>query len=101
MTLGAAASLSICFKALACKDDEFIAFAPFFPEYRCFVEATGAKLVVVSANTESFQINFNEQWEDKVVERILHNLSLLFDKKFHTVQELNRYRKQINSAQAS
>lgn len=60
MTLGAAASLSICFKALACKDDEFIVFAPFFPEYRCFVEATGAKLVVVSANTESFQINFNE-----------------------------------------
>lgn len=60
MTLGAAASLSICFKALACKDDEFIAFAPFFPEYRCFVEATGAKLVVVSANIESFQINFNE-----------------------------------------
>lgn len=60
MTLGAAASLSLCFKALACKDDEFIAFAPFFPEYRCFVEATGAKLVVVSANIESFQINFNE-----------------------------------------
>lgn len=60
MTLGAAASLSICFKALACKDDEFIAFAPFFPEYRCFVEATGAKLVVVSANIENFQINFNE-----------------------------------------
>ena len=45
MTLGAAASISICFKALACKDDEFITFAPFFPEYRCFVEATGANLL--------------------------------------------------------
>ncbi len=35
-------------------------------------------------------------WEDKVVERILHNLSLLFDQKFKSVQELNRYRKEIN-----
>lgn len=60
MTVGAAASISICFKALACKDDEFITFAPFFPEYRCFVEATGAKLVVISANTHNFQINFEE-----------------------------------------
>lgn len=60
MTLGAAASISICFKALACTGDEFITFAPFFPEYRCFVESTGSKLVVVSANTENFQINFNE-----------------------------------------
>lgn len=60
MTLGAAASLSICFKALTCEGDEFITFAPFFPEYKCFVEATGAKLVVVSANTQNFQINFEE-----------------------------------------
>lgn len=60
MTIGAAASISICFKALSCKDDEFITFAPFFPEYRCFVEATGAKLIVVKANIENFQINFEE-----------------------------------------
>lgn len=46
------------------------------------------------------QINFNEKWENKVVERILHNLSLLFDKNFTTVQELNRYRKEINAASA-
>ncbi|MFT8350327.1 pyridoxal phosphate-dependent aminotransferase [Clostridium saccharoperbutylacetonicum] len=60
MTIGAAASISICFKALSCKDDEFIIFAPFFPEYRCFVEATGAKFIVVKANIENFQINFEE-----------------------------------------
>ncbi|OOM73614.1 pyridoxal phosphate-dependent aminotransferase [Clostridium sp. BL-8] len=65
MTVGAAASISICFKALSCKDDEFITFAPFFPEYRCFVEATGAKLVVISANIENFQINF-EEFEKKI-----------------------------------
>ncbi|WP_315070237.1 pyridoxal phosphate-dependent aminotransferase [uncultured Clostridium sp.] len=65
MTVGAAASISICFKALSCKDDEFITFAPFFPEYRCFVEATGAKLIVISANIENFQINF-EEFEKKI-----------------------------------
>jgi hypothetical protein len=30
-----------------------------------------------------------------VVERILHNMSLLMDRSFATVQELNRYRKEI------
>ncbi|MBM3380148.1 MAG: ferritin-like domain-containing protein, partial [Betaproteobacteria bacterium] len=39
------------------------------------------------------QISFDAQWEDKVVGRILHNLSLLFGKSFVSVQELNRYRK--------
>lgn len=60
MTAGAAASISICFKALAEEGDEFIAFAPFFPEYQCFVEATGAKLVVVPAKPSDFQILFED-----------------------------------------
>ena len=60
MTTGAAASISICFKALANEGDEFITFAPFFPEYSCFVEAAGGELVVVPANIEDFQINFDE-----------------------------------------
>lgn len=42
------------------------------------------------------QIKFDDVWEKKVVERILHNLSLLFDKSFATVQDLNRYRKEIS-----
>lgn len=58
MTAGAAAAITICFKALTEPGDEFIAFAPFFPEYRCFVESTGAKLVVVPAQPEDFQIDF-------------------------------------------
>ena len=60
MTVGAAASLCICFKAIAEKGDEFITFAPFFPEYKVFVEGTGAKLFVVPADIEHFQINFEE-----------------------------------------
>ena len=58
MTAGAAAAITICFKALSEEEDEFLTFAPYFPEYGCFVESTGAKLVVVPANTENFQINF-------------------------------------------
>lgn len=61
ITMGAAASLSVCFRALTTSpEDEFIAIAPYFPEYRVFVEANGAKLVVVPADTQCFQINFEE-----------------------------------------
>ncbi|MFA6940274.1 MAG: pyridoxal phosphate-dependent aminotransferase [Clostridiaceae bacterium] len=60
MTIGAAAAISICFKALGNPDDEYITFAPYFPEYKCFVEAAGVKLMVVPADTSSFQINFEE-----------------------------------------
>lgn len=59
MTCGAAASLTISIHALACPGDEFIVIAPFFPEYRVFVEAAGARLVVVPADTEHFQIDFD------------------------------------------
>ncbi len=60
MTMGAAASLSICFKALTTSsENEFITIAPFFPEYRVFVEANGAKLVVVPPHTSDFQIDFD------------------------------------------
>ena len=41
------------------------------------------------------QIKFDDVWETKVVERILHNMSLLLERSFGTVQELNKYRKEI------
>lgn len=47
------------------------------------------------------QIRFDAEWEKKVVDRILHNLSLLFERTFTTVQELNRYRKDIVNRMAS
>ena len=62
MTSGAAAAITICFKALT-EDEghsEFITFAPYFPEYKCFVEAVGADLTVVPANQENFQIQFDK-----------------------------------------
>lgn len=41
------------------------------------------------------QIRFDKDWEGKVSSRILHNLSLLMDSTFNTVQDLNRYRKSL------
>ncbi len=47
------------------------------------------------------QIQFDSTWENKVVERILHNLSILMDRSFKTVQELNRFRKETAAALAA
>lgn len=41
------------------------------------------------------QIQFDATWEKKVIERILHNLSLLMERSFSSVQELNRFRKEL------
>ena len=59
MTSGAAAALTIAAKAITVPDggDEFITFAPYFPEYKVFVEAAGAKLTVLPPDTEHFQID--------------------------------------------
>ena len=46
------------------------------------------------------QIRFDADWESKVVERILHNLSLLFGRPFENAQSLNRYRKEIAAVAA-
>jgi aspartate aminotransferase len=50
MTCGAAASLTISLKALMCEGDECIVFAPFFTEYRVFIENAGGKVVVSKPN---------------------------------------------------
>ena len=60
ITAGAAAAITISFKALCETGDEFITFAPYFPKYKCFVESVGGKLIVVPAQVEDFQINFDE-----------------------------------------
>jgi hypothetical protein len=43
------------------------------------------------------QIRFDDVWEGRVIERILHNLSLLFGRSFASVQDLNRYRREFVS----
>jgi hypothetical protein len=46
------------------------------------------------------QINFNKEWEQKVVKMILKNLSLLMNRTFNTAQELNRFRKELLRAES-
>ena len=46
------------------------------------------------------QIKFDAVWEGKVVDRILHNMSLLMNRSFKTVQELNRFRKELSRENA-
>lgn len=57
LTCGAAASLSISFHALVNPGDEVIVIAPYFPEYRVWIETAGAACVEVMADPETFQID--------------------------------------------
>ena len=59
MTCGAAASLTVSLTALYEEGDEVIVFAPYFAEYKVFVEGAGAKLVVVRSNEETMLPDFD------------------------------------------
>lgn len=59
LTLGAAAALCCCFHGLCNAGDEVLIFAPYFPEYTVFIEGAGAKPVIIPADTEAFQIDFD------------------------------------------
>lgn len=67
MTCGAAASLSISLKAIIEEgsQDEVIVFAPFFTEYRVFIENAGGKLVVSQPLEKTFQVDIND-FESKI-----------------------------------
>jgi aspartate aminotransferase len=60
MTTGAAGAVAHAVRAVTTPGDEVITFAPYFPEYNHYVNQTGAVLKVVPADTEHFQINFDE-----------------------------------------
>ena len=60
MTVGAASSLNILLKTILDPEDEVIAFAPYFVEYGNYVRNYDGKIVVVPADTETFQPNIAE-----------------------------------------
>ena len=60
VSVGAAAALCCCLHGLCNKDDEVIVFAPYFPEYKVFIECAGAKMNLIPADTEAFQIDFEK-----------------------------------------
>ncbi len=55
ITVGAAASLTITLNALINPGDEVILIAPYFPEYKVFVEKSGAVPVTVMSDMETLQ----------------------------------------------
>ena len=55
MTCGAAASLTITIKALCNPGDKVVVLAPFFPEYKVFIENAGAEMVIVPPADLSMQ----------------------------------------------
>ncbi len=69
MTCGAAASLSICLRAVIedNSNDEVIVFAPFFTEYRVFVENAGGKLVISKPAEKTLQVDIKD-FESKINE---------------------------------
>ncbi len=54
---GAAPELVAVFRALAVPGAEILAIAPYFPEYKPFVECAGAKFKTVAPDVPDFQVN--------------------------------------------
>lgn len=59
LTMGAAACLSACIRATVDPGDEVIVIAPYFPEYRVWIEAAQGVCVEVPARTDNFQIDID------------------------------------------
>ena len=59
VTTGAAAALCCCLNGLCNPGDEVIVFAPYFPEYKVFIEGAGAVMKLIPADVEAFQIDFD------------------------------------------
>ena len=68
-TSGAAGALAHALRAVSKSGDEILVFAPYFPEYNPYIEATGATIKVVPADFDSFQINF-EKAEEFLTENV-------------------------------
>ena len=65
MTVGAAGGLNVILKALLNPGDEVITFAPYFGEYRSYVDNYDGILVEISPNTVDFQPKLDE-FEEKI-----------------------------------
>lgn len=65
LTVGAAAALTIGLKALVNENEEVIVFAPFFPEYKVFIENAGGVMKVVPCLAPVFEPDL-EQLEQAI-----------------------------------
>jgi aspartate aminotransferase len=59
MSVGAAAALTCSLTAVVNEGEEVIVPAPYFPEYKVFIEGAGAAMKLIPADIEAFQIDFD------------------------------------------
>ena len=59
MTTGAAGALAHAVRCIAVPGQNIVTFAPFFPEYKPYVEGAGLTLRVAPPRYEDFQVNFD------------------------------------------
>ena len=57
ISVGAAAALCCVFHGLSCLGDEFVVIAPYFPEYKVFIEGSGSAMKVVLPTPGTLQID--------------------------------------------
>lgn len=69
MTVGAASGLNIVLKSILNKDEEVIVFAPFFSEYKCYIENYDGKIVIVSPNEKNNFIPDLKEFEEKITDK--------------------------------
>ncbi|MCI8976061.1 MAG: pyridoxal phosphate-dependent aminotransferase [Lachnospiraceae bacterium] len=68
-TTGAAGAVAHAVRCVTEPGDEVLTIAPYFPEYNMYVNMTGARLKMVPADTESFQIQFG-RLEEMLTEKV-------------------------------
>ncbi len=75
LTVGAAASLTSTFNGILNENDEVITFAPYFPEYKVFVEKAGGVLKTIKCIDETFELDLEslEKSINKKTKAILIN----------------------------
>lgn len=95
VSVGAAAALCCCLNGLCNPGDEVIVFAPYFPEYKVFIEGAGANMTLIPADTRAFQIDFekfaaaiNEKTKAVIVNSPNNPCGVVYSEE--TVQELSR-----------
>lgn len=69
MTTGAAGAIAHAVRCVSQPGDEILTFAPYFPEYGPYINLTGAKLRVVPADMEHFQVNL-EAFEEMLTKKV-------------------------------
>lgn len=94
LTAGAAAALSITLNALLNEKDEVVVIAPFFPEYKVFVENAKGVLKIASSNLDNFLPDFfslekmiNEKTKVVIINSPNNPTGVVYDEK--TIQTLS------------